>query len=71
MLIYISSSPERHIFQFISYIRQNFWRTDLTVQKIANDLNLNISKAVGYENPLSFSKAYKRVFGHSPRNSKT
>ena len=42
MLIYISSS-ERHIFQFISYIRQNFWRTDLTVQKIANDLNLNIS----------------------------
>ena len=51
MLIYISfdnttialnsniPSSERHIFQFVSYIRQNFWRTDLTVQKIANDLN--------------------------------
>ena len=102
---------ERHIFQFIAYIRQNFWRTDLSVQQIANDLNLNISylsrlvshrfnqstlsyltnyrllkgkfliettnhtidaisKAVGYENPLSFSRAYKRVYGHSPRSTK-
>lgn len=104
-------SSERHIFQFVTYIRQNFWQTDLSVQKIANDLNLNISylsrlvsqhfdqstlsyltnyrllkgkfliettnhtietisKAVGYENPLSFSRAYKRVYGHSPRNIK-
>lgn len=27
-----------------------------------------ISKAVGYQNPLSFSRAYKKVYGHSPRN---
>lgn len=105
------SPSEHHIFQFITYIRQNFWRTDLSVQQIADDLNLNISylsrlvsnrfhqstlsyltnyrlikakfliettnhtieaisKAVGYENPLSFSRAYKRIFGHSPRNTK-
>ncbi|MHC5246928.1 AraC family transcriptional regulator [Enterococcus sp. LJL90] len=30
----------------------------------------SISKAVGYSNPLSFSRAYKKTFGFSPRNSK-
>ncbi|MBP1040877.1 AraC family transcriptional regulator [Vagococcus sp. BWB3-3] len=29
-----------------------------------------IAKAVGYQNPLSFSRAYKRIYGHSPRNKK-
>lgn len=27
-----------------------------------------IARAVGYENPLSFSRAYKKVYGHSPRH---
>lgn len=99
---------ERHVEQFVLYIRQNYWRADLTIEKIAADLSLNssylsrvikkafnqstlsylinyrllkakfllensdhtvsmISKAVGYQNPLSFSRAYKRVYGHSPR----
>lgn len=69
MLIYISfdnttialnsniPSSERHIFQFL------IETTNHTIEAI--------SKAVRYENPLSFSRAYKRVFGHSPRNSKT
>ncbi|WP_026684705.1 AraC family transcriptional regulator [Heyndrickxia coagulans] len=105
------SSHQKHIEQFCLYIRQNYWRTDLTVQKIADDLGLNssylsriisrkfgestleylikyrmlkakfmiensdykisaISKAVGYENPLSFSRAYKKIYGHSPRKGK-
>lgn len=99
---------DKHIEQFVLYVRQNYWREDLSVQKIAEDLNLNhsylsriiskkfqqsalnylikyrllkarflvensdhtialIAKAVGYQNPLSFSRAYKRVYGHSPR----
>ena len=106
------STQQKHIEQFCLYIRQNYWRKDLSVQKIADDLGLNssylsriiskkfgestseylikyrmlkakfliensdhkislISKAVGYENPLSFSRAYKKVFGHSPRNGKS
>lgn len=103
------SPSEKHIEQFILYIRQNYWKADLSVQKIASDLGLNssylsriikkkfnqstlnylinyrllkakfllensdhtvssIAKAVGYQNPLSFSRAYKRVYNHSPRN---
>lgn len=102
------TATDRHIERFILYVRQNYWKNDLTVQKIADELNVNssylsriikkkfnqstvdylinfrmlkakfllensdhtvtmISKAVGYQNPLSFSRAYKRIFGHSPR----
>lgn len=84
-------------------------KNDLTVQKIADELNVNcsylsriiknkfghstvdylinfrmlkakfllensdhtvtmISRAVGYLNPLSFSRAYKRIYGHSPKS---
>lgn len=100
---------DRHIERFILYVRQNYWKNDLTVQKIADELNVNcsylsriiknkfghstvdylinfrmlkakfllensdhtvtmISRAVGYQNPLSFSRAYKRIYGHSPKS---
>lgn len=103
------TSTDKHIQQFVLYIRQNYWREELSVQKIATDLCINssylsrittkkfrqstlsyltnyrllkakfllensdhtvstIAKAVGYQNPLSFSRAFKRVYGHSPRN---
>ncbi len=106
------TSQQKHIKHFILYIRQNYWRDDLTVQRIADDLGLNssylsriiankygestleylikyrmlkakfliensdhtiamIAKAVGYQNPYSFSRAYKKVYGHSPRKGQT
>lgn len=103
------SSSEKNIEQFLQYVRQNYWRADLSVQRIADDLGINVSylsriisqrfnqstlkyltnyrllkakflientdysigeiaKAIGYENSLSFSRAYKRIYGNSPGN---
>ncbi|MFZ8765283.1 AraC family transcriptional regulator [Enterococcus diestrammenae] len=104
------SQSQKYIDQFTHFIRQNYWKEKLSIQQIADNLDLNnsylskiignhfgqtpleylirfrmikarflientdhtvssIAKAVGYSNPLSFSRAYKRVYGHSPRNT--
>ncbi|MIM38794.1 AraC family transcriptional regulator, partial [Listeria monocytogenes] len=37
------SQVDKHIEQFVLYVRQNYWREELSVQKIAEELNLNHS----------------------------
>lgn len=103
------TNAERLIEQFIFYVKQNYWRQELSVKQISSELAVTpsyltrvitqylgqsagaylvnyrmikarflventdhsieaIAKATGYQNPLSFSRAFKRVYGRSPRN---
>ena len=54
-------SPQEYLLQYrMNRAKKMLEETDMAVQEIA--------RRVGYDNPLTFSKMYKKVFGVSPRN---
>lgn len=110
-ILQVASFMKQHTYTeaFCLYVKNYYWRADLTIAEIADSVGLNsayftqvikskmnktpleyliqyriaiasnilcssnmtiseVAEAVGYDNSLSFSRAFKRIYGLSPRN---